>query len=83
MLYCFCLLVKKVDDILIVCFVLVNLEFDYIKESNVDFDDKEFQYINGLIRCYIFKIYNESDFSIIIIDLKLEDIQLCEYMYEN
>lgn len=52
----FVLLVKKVDDILIVCFVLFNLGFDLIKyqQSNVDFDDKEYQYIDDLIGCYIF-----------------------------
>lgn len=42
MSYCSCLLVKKVDDILIVRSALVNLESDHIKESNADFDDKEF-----------------------------------------
>lgn len=42
MSYCSCLLVKKVDDILIVRSALVNLESDHIKESNTDFDDKEF-----------------------------------------
>lgn len=35
-------LVKKVDDILIVCFALVYLRYDLTKASDADFDHKEY-----------------------------------------